>query len=411
MASNKRTYLLVFGFQDLQCVANCDDPANAKTFEQPIWQTANMFLGESLCLIVYYIQVWNESRRKQQAVYQPILDEGPVANGGEHDDEELPQSASDPLLAVVQQRLPLTGHRNFYMWLPTLCDLCATTLMNAGLIYVAASVYQMLRGSVVLFTGTLSSVYLRRHHPIYRWFALCAVFAGVALVGSASIVQGQAPTAPSLGDDNKTMYNTLSNHYNTYLIANPNAPIGVTMIIVAQVFTAAQFVIEELLMSRYDLPAMKAVGLEGVFGLLSLVILVPITYFGYGRNDPGGFFDVVVGWNQMVGHPNVLGAGIAICFSIASFNWFGLSVTRSVSATARSTIDTTLFIWVISLSLGWENFKSLQVVGFAVLLYGTLLFNDVVRPPPLAMCRKAILDEQEVVVAEQDDERAIASAT
>jgi hypothetical protein len=71
----------------------------------------------------------------------------------------------------------------------------------------------------------------------------------------------------------------------------------------------------------------------------------------------------------------------------SGFNFFGLSVTRSVSATARSTIDTcrTLFIWIVSLGLGWETFKWLQVVGFAMLVYGTFLFNDIVRPP-LKMC-------------------------
>lgn len=67
----------------------------------------------------------------------------------------------------------------------------------------------------------------------------------------------------------------------------------------------------------------------------------------------------------------------------SGFNFFGLSVTRTVSATSRSTIDTcrTLFIWVVSLGLGWESFKWLQVVGFALLVYGTMLFNDIVAPP------------------------------
>src|ERR1700736_5968275 len=69
--------------------------------------------------------------------------------------------------------------------------------------------------------------------------------------------------------------------------------------------------------------------------------------------------------------------------SCRGFNFFGLSVTRNVSATARSTIDTcrTLFIWIVSLFLGWETFKWLQVAGFALLVYGTFLFNGIVQPP------------------------------
>ena len=67
----------------------------------------------------------------------------------------------------------------------------------------------------------------------------------------------------------------------------------------------------------------------------------------------------------------------------SGFNFFGLSVTRTVSATSRSTIDTcrTLFIWVVSLGLGWESFKWLQIVGFALLVYSTFLCNGIVQPP------------------------------
>jgi len=75
-------------------------------------------------------------------------------------------------------------------------------------------------------------------------------------------------------------------------------------------------------------------------------------------------------------------------------------VTRTVSATSRSTIDTcrTLFIWIASLFLGWETFKWLQVLGFAMLVYGTFLFNGLVRPP---LRRCVIRDEVEVLLSEE----------
>jgi hypothetical protein len=77
-------------------------------------------------------------------------------------------------------------------------------------------------------------------------------------------------------------------------------------------------------------------------------------------------------------------------FSLSGFNFFGLSVTRQISATARSTIDTcrTLFIWLVSLGLGWESFKWLQVLGFALLVWGTALFNEIVNPPTVAWLRR-----------------------
>jgi multidrug transporter EmrE-like cation transporter len=86
----------------------------------------------------------------------------------------------------------------------------------------------------------------------------------------------------------------------------------------------------------------------------------------------------------------------------SGFNFFGLSVTRTVSATSRSTIDTcrTLFIWLVSLGLGWESFKWLQVVGFGLLVYGTFLFNDIIRPP-IKACLPSGRREGQVLLPEE----------
>ncbi|CAH7672993.1 hypothetical protein PPACK8108_LOCUS7854 [Phakopsora pachyrhizi] len=47
--------------QDKQCVANCDnlDVLTHKYFEQPVWQTLNMFIGEFCCLIEFHWINWS----------------------------------------------------------------------------------------------------------------------------------------------------------------------------------------------------------------------------------------------------------------------------------------------------------------------------------------------------------------
>jgi hypothetical protein len=81
---------------------------------------------------------------------------------------------------------------------------------------------------------------------------------------------------------------------------------------------------------------------------------------------------------QTVDNPAVLWSGVAIAISISMFNYFGMSVTRHVSATVRSLMDTcrTLTIWLVSLGLGWERLlfpiSLLQVLGFSLLVYGTV---------------------------------------
>ena len=124
-------------------------------------------------------------------------------------------------------------------------------------------------------------------------------------------------------------------------------------------------------MARYSVAPLVAVGLEGFFGALSIVLAMPLLA-RYASVSP--FFDLPRGWHQMVDTPTVLYSGVVIALSIAFFNFFGLSVTRHVSATARSLTDTcrTLIIWIVSLGLGWEvllwPMSLLQVAGFGLLV-------------------------------------------
>ncbi len=60
----------------------------------------------------------------------------------------------------------------------------------------------------------------------------------------------------------------------------------------------------------------------------------------------------------------------------------------------------TIFIWIISLALQWETFKSLQVVGFVVLIYGTFIFNDVIKPPPLKIFEASVRSSEEDALLE-----------
>ena len=64
--------------------------------------------------------------------------------------------------------------------------------------------------------------------------------------------------------------------------------------------------------------------------------------------------------------------------SIAFFNFFGISVTKRLSGAARCTIDAcrTLFVWMFSLYIGWENFHGLEVSCVAHALILECLFAD-----------------------------------
>src|SRR5882724_10924691 len=98
-------------------------------------------------------------------------------------------------------------------------------------------------------------------------------------------------------------------------------------------------------MSHYSVAPLVAVGYEGLFGLLTIVLFLPLLS-RFSASSP--FFDLPRGWRQIVHTPAVLWTSIAVALSIALFNACGLSVTRRLSATARAVVDTcrTLAIWL-----------------------------------------------------------------
>ena len=375
-----------------------------------------MFIGEMGCWLVvagfsiYKRYVAKDAPLFRRSGYEHIndtddgegLDNDETGLGRSFSASESPGPAALALVPNADDRRPLVGWRVFLLALPACCDITGTTLMNVGLLFVAASIYQMTRGALVLFVGLFSVLFLRRKLYLYQWSALFIVVLGVAIVGLAGAIAPNPesePTPSSVIQTGLLVVRATSDELKA-MARTPEAVqtvLGVLMIAAAQIFTAAQFVLEEWILENYALEPLKVVGWEGVFGFLVTLIGMIILHLAVGRTPKGryGYFDAQEGWREVTQYRAIAVSSVLIMISIGGFNFFGLSVTRTVSATARSTIDTcrTLFIWIVSLALGWETFKWLQILGFALLVYGTFLFNDLVRPPLEACVRRQRYEE------------------
>ena len=322
---------LLTKYQDKQCVSHCDDPELRRTFEQPVWQTLNMFIGESGCWLVVLISAMVKSRHTYERV-------------DERDDNDNPIIK---VLSASQILRPLKGRRTLLLALPAVCDILGTTLVNVGLLFTPPSIYQMTRGVLVLFVGLFSVVFLRRPLYAYQWCGMGLVVLGVIIVGLSGALYGRSVNAEEPYDVTAIVF-------------------GVVIIALAQCFTASQFVLEEYILEQYAVEPIKVVGWEGIFGFVitvcAMLCLWPLAGVMGGEE---GYFDLPQGWREITSNHSVWTTSIAIMFSIGSFNFFGLSVTRSISATSRSIFDTlrTLFVWIIALVLGWEHFNVLQLAG------------------------------------------------
>lgn len=292
-----------------------------------------MFIGEMGCwLVVFGFHLWRRFVTPRfsatpllQGGYQPVHDESYESddelNEHSHLTDDAPPAAI-PLLPNDDTRTKLRGWKTFLLAAPACCDITGTTLMNVGLLFVAASIYQMTRGALVLFVGLFSILFLHRKLYFYQWLALFIVVLGVGLVGLAGAIfpDESGHPAEELPQEGITIVERVVEdiHASARTPEAVQAIIGVLLIAGAQIFTASQFVLEEWILEHYAMEPLRVVGWEGIFGFTVTVIGMFILHLVIGQTEHGryGYFDVKEGWKQMVGNETVLVTSIFIMISI-----------------------------------------------------------------------------------------------
>lgn len=319
---------------DITMSKGCNTTLPEREFDHPFLQATGMFVGEMLCLLVFQLlrRIW----LSRLAAGRPT-----------------PQRVE----------LLVNGNQDFRPWMfiaPAMCDIVGTSLMYIGLNMTYASSYQMLRGSAIIFTALLSVAFLRRTINVHMGIGIALVVLGLASVGASDFLLPKSTS--SAYDLNRVIT-------------------GDELIIMAQIVGAVQVVLEERFVSKYNVLPLQAVGWEGVFGFITLsLLLIPMHFIRVGSfsTTPSHLLeDVPDAFCQMQHNWVIPFAVSGNIVSIAFFNFAGISVTRELSATTRMVLDCmrTLVVYVVSLGLHWQGFHYLQVIGFVLLVLGTLVYN------------------------------------
>lgn len=294
----------------MQCIGNCDspNPKYRKHFEQPVLQTLQMFIGEMGCwLVIGLYKLW-QRYAGARAGYEAIPNgEGTATPASDESDTADIANPLKPAHSDDEGRIPLEGRSVFLLALPACCDIAGTTLMNVGLLFVAASIYQMTRGALVLFVGLFSVWFLKRHLGLYKWFSLFVVVFGVAIVGLAGAITKDDKATPSHQAIHSAMTDVAPVRSQALMTV-----IGVLLIAGAQIFTATQFVLEERIMEKYAMEPIKVVGWEGIFGFLVTTIVMIVLHFAVGT----GYFNAKEGLYQMTHYKGIAVSSLLIMISI-----------------------------------------------------------------------------------------------
>lgn len=138
------------------------------------------------------------------------------------------------------------------------------------------------------------------------------------------------------------------------------------------------FIYEEYILKNYEMEILDVVGWEGFWGTIFSGTLLIISFFI--PNFIFGFSDNFLVASYQIFHSKELFFGVmAGMFSIGPFNYFGTQLTKIASAAHRSTVCSMrmFIVWMISLIMGWESYRSQQLYGYLLMTFGVLLYNDV----------------------------------
>jgi hypothetical protein len=310
-----------------------------------------MFVGEAACWLVVLINIAYQRLRSRSAgahgdAYQSLAAEdveehreaGIIENEPYSDtttvSEVILRPNVDPTNIIAKaltdaddlalERQPLSGKKVMFLAGPAICDILGTTLMNVGLLFLAASIYQMLRGTLILFVGLFSVLFLKRHLSGTKWASLFVVVAGVAVVGLAGALgsKSHGPHDPDEVDGLNLVSRATdfvrSEVFLTEAHTAGQTVLGLFLIAVAQLFSAGQFVLEESIMERYAMEPIQVVGWEGVFGFTITLTAMGVLHAVIGQTPQGqgGYFDAREGFYEVFHFRSIGISSILIMISI-----------------------------------------------------------------------------------------------
>ena len=349
-------------------------------FQKPLFQTFGMFVGMLLGLVMHWIVL---------ALKLPFPGYE-FGDSEENDPEKGPtertalKPKSSDVSKVDSTQIPTWMY--FFLAIPAIFDLVATALCMMGLQYLDVSIYQMLRGSGIIFVALMKQHVLKEHLQTFHWVGVFWNVVSVVIVGATAL----------LGSGGEDGGSTNVSSAETFL--------GVCLMMAGAFVQALQFVFEvsmkrrrmlKNVISSYSLtcsfwnifqehvmkmdvpaPPLLLIGMEGKLLLiniyfmnfwyfshyslkgfwgtvLSIGVMYPLAYFLPGA-DHGSYEDPFNTWNMFRNSTNIQIAFVIYFFTIFFYNLLAVLVTFMLSSVWHAILDNFRPITGTSLMIGFS---------------------------------------------------------
>ena len=371
-----------------------------------------MFIGESMGIPVFYI-LFNKKGKTEKSEKSENTENTDTENIENTEKSENLETAEPEQNKVREEEKPEIN--KFLLAIPGFLDTCSTGLANIGLILLPASIYQMLKGSLIVMTFLMSKFVVRNKHILDHYIAIPISTLGVVLVGLSAYLNA---------DENDNQDGNSSSASQTLL--------GIVLMVIAMFILSIQFCFDEYFMRRYSCHPLICIGYEGVFGFFINLFLCFIFYFikcgSYEKDEEPSYFvknmctsddknewrpeNIVFALRQFIDN-GVLTIIVPITiFFMSTFNILGVSITKYGSATTRSVTDNvrSFLVWL------WflmpfnqedliEKFNFLQLFGFLCICIGAFIYNGMFKLEERRIKRKKRIKLEKV--QEVDDTKLV----
>lgn len=337
-------------------------------FEKPIFQTFGMFLGMLFGLLMHFIVLWFK-----------IPFPGYYIEATTKDDPERGEATEKSGLLqenkkTVEDMPPVPTWMYFFLAIPALFDLIATALCMMGLRYIDVSIYQLLRGSAIVFVAIMKQNVLGDKLHGFQWIGVIWNVVSVFMVGATAILAEGSKSGEEMSDNDPAN--------------GSSALLGVLFVMAGAFVQSMQYVFEEKVLCM-DIPAppLLLIGMEGFWGtFFCLFVVYPLVYYLPG-DDHGSYEDPFNTWYMIANSTSIQIAFMIYFSSIFFYNFFAVLVTFLLNSVWHAILDNfrPITVWVTDLiifyyftpALGeeWTVYSWIQVGGMVVLLYGTAIYN------------------------------------
>jgi len=324
-----------------------------EVFHPQVFQPFVMFFGMLFALPLYLgLEAWKRVRARTDATVRAELDAAPQ---------------------ITLRHLLLLG-------VPSVFDLASVVLLVSGLMHVPASMWMLLRGGCIVFVALMKQYVLKDALKPHMWAGVGVITLAVCLVGLSPVLNEDSPPSKE-GEEAEGG-------------GDGQLGLGLALTIGGTFMQSLQYVYEEKMMSgETKAPPWLLIGMEGFFGtLLSAFVVYPLAGFLPGP-DHGSIESLDNTLTMLRHNPTLLKLSVIFCVTVFLLNSFSVLVTFMLSSVWHAILDNfrPISIWAVQLAIyalsdgqhgeQWTRGSYLQLLGLAVMLYGTAVYNGSVPLP------------------------------